>query len=92
MSDDDEWNREGVSVVLDESNDVRSVRVVPDFGSARSVVGLDAHPATPLWQASTLPWIKTTKVLDSEERQLWRRYERGLRVVQVGDATRPLSG
>ncbi|PGF16168.1 hypothetical protein CP556_08615 [Natrinema sp. CBA1119] len=92
VRDDDDWNREWVSIVLDESNDVRSVRVVPDFGSARSVVGLDAHPATPLWQANTLPWIKTTEVLEPEERQLWRRYERGLRVVQVGDATRPLSG
>lgn len=90
--EDDDWNREWVSVVLDEANDVRSVRVVPDFGSARSVVGLDAHPATPLWQANTVPWIKPKEVLEPDARQLWRRYERGLRVVQVGDATRPLSG
>ncbi|MXV62057.1 hypothetical protein GS429_08285 [Natronorubrum sp. JWXQ-INN-674] len=90
--DSDEWNREWVSIVLDESNDVRSVRVTPDFSSARSLVGLDAHPAVPLWQANTTPWIKTKQVLEPEERQLWRRYERGLRVVQVGDATRPLSG
>ncbi|WP_436343993.1 hypothetical protein [Natronorubrum sp. FCH18a] len=92
VRDDDDWNREWVSIVLDESNDVRSVRVVPDFGSARSVIGMDAHPAVPLWQANTLPWIKTTQILEPEQRQLWRRYERGLRVVQVGDATRPLSG
>jgi AraC-like DNA-binding protein len=89
--DDDEWNREWVTVVLDESNEVRSVRVVPDFNAARSVVGLDAHPALPKWQANTVPWIQTKQVLDPEERQLWRRYERGLRVVQVGDATRPLA-
>ncbi|WP_253184571.1 hypothetical protein [Natrialba sp. SSL1] len=92
VRDDDDWNREWVSVVLDENNDVQTVRTVPDFGAARSVVGLDAHPAVPLWQANTVPWIKTTDVLESEARQLWRRYERGLRVVQVGDATRPLSG
>ncbi len=92
MSDDDDWNREWVSVVLDENNDIQTVRTVPDFGAARSVVGLDAHPAVPLWQANTAPWIKTTNVLEPEARQLWRRYERGLRVVQVGDATRPLSG
>jgi len=90
--DDDEWNREWVSVVLDESNDVQTVRTVPDFNAARSVVGLDAHPAEPIWQANTLPWMGTTEVLDIEARRLWRRYERGLRVVQVGDATRPLSG
>ncbi|MFT4930267.1 MAG: DNA-binding transcriptional ArsR family regulator [Natronomonas sp.] len=89
--DDDEWNREWVTVVLDESNEVRSVRVVPDFNAARSVVGLDAHPALPKWQANTVPWVQRNEVLDPEERQLWRRYERGLRVVQVGDATRPLA-
>lgn len=91
VHDDDEWNREWVSVVLDESNEVRTVRVVPDFNAARSVVGLDAHPALPKWQANTVPWIKDRQVLEPEERQLWRRYERGLRVVQVGDATRPLA-
>jgi len=90
--DEDTWNREWVTVVLDEANDVRQVRVVPDFSSARSLVGLDAHPAAPVWQANTVPWITTRNVLESEQRRLWRRYERGLRVVQVGNATRPLSG
>ena len=89
--DEDAWNRELVSVVLDESNDVRSVRVVPYLQSARSVVGLDAHPALPKWQANTVPWIQDRAVLAPDERRLWRRYERGLRVVQVGDATRPLA-
>jgi len=90
--EEDEWNREWVSVVLDESNDVQTVRTVPDFKAARSLIGLDAHPAEPIWQANTLPWMATKQVLEPEARRLWRRYERGLRVVQVGDATRPLSG
>jgi hypothetical protein len=90
--DEDTWNREWVSVVLNESNEVRQVRVVPDFGAARSVVGLDAHPSDPVWQVNTVPWIQSRAVLDPTERRLWRRYERGLRVVQVGEATRPLSG
>jgi len=88
----DDWNREWVTVVLDESNDVQQLRVTPDYSAARSVVGLDAHPAEPVWQANTVPWMATREVLSPEERSLWRRYERGLRVVQVGDATRPLSG
>jgi len=90
--DDDAWNREWVTVVLDESNDIQQVRVVPDFGAARSVVGLDAHPSLPIWRANTVPWIESCEVLEPDERRLWRRYTRGLRVVQVGDATRPLSG
>jgi hypothetical protein len=91
--DDDGWNRTWLTVVLDESNDVQTVRSVPDLspGLTRSVIGLDAHPALPVWQANTYPGIQRARVLDPEARQLWRRYERGLRVVQVGDATRPLA-
>jgi hypothetical protein len=89
--EDDAWNRVWVSVTLDEDNDVRTVRSAPDFSQARSVIGLDAHPAQPVWAVNTVPHINTTDVLGAEERRLWRRYERGLRVVQVGDATRPLA-
>lgn len=90
-NDDDAWNQTWVSVVLDKHNDVQTVRTVPDLSAARSVVGLDAHPALPVWQANTLPWIQRKRVLEPEERHLWRRYERGLRVVQLGEATRPLA-
>jgi len=90
--DQEGWNRSWVTVVLDEQNDVQTVRSTPDLNLCRSVVGLDAHPALPKWQANTLPHIQRRQVLDPEERRLWRRYERGLRVVQVGTATRPLTG
>ncbi|MFC6973630.1 hypothetical protein ACFQL1_01460 [Halomicroarcula sp. GCM10025709] len=80
-----------MTVCLDEDNDVRTVRTAPDFSQARSVIGLDAHPAQPKWAVNTVPHIDTTAVLDPEQRRLWRRYERGLRVVQVGEATRPLA-
>jgi len=89
--DDDGWNRVWVSVAMDEDNGIRTVRTAPDLSQARSVIGLDAHPAQPVWSVNTVPHINTTEVLDPEERQLWRRYERGLRVVQVGEATRPLA-
>ncbi|MFB6299134.1 MAG: helix-turn-helix transcriptional regulator [Halobacteriales archaeon] len=89
--DDDAWNRQWVTIVLDDANEVATVRSTPDFNAARSVIGLDAYPALPKWQVNTTPWIQSRTVLDREERRLWRRYERGLRVVQVGDATRPLT-
>jgi len=89
--DDDGWNREWVTVVLTEDNELRTVRCAPDFSQTRSVVGLDAWPSRPKWMVSVHPSIQTKSVLEPEERQLWRRYERGLRVVQVGDATRPLA-
>jgi hypothetical protein len=88
---DEDWNAAYLTVVLDETNEVRAVWNVPDFGPARSVIGLDAHPALPRWRLNTVPWIERTAVLEGEERQLWRRHERGLRVVQIGEATRPLT-
>ncbi|WP_435349736.1 hypothetical protein [Haloarchaeobius sp. HRN-SO-5] len=91
VRDDDGWNREWVTVVLDDTNTPVTVRTSPDFSQARSLVGLDAHPSQPVWSVNTVPYIQTRQVLDPEQRQLWRRYERGLRVVQVGDATRPLA-
>ncbi|WP_435175612.1 hypothetical protein [Halorussus sp. AFM4] len=89
--DDDGWNREWVTVVLTDDNELQTVRCSPDFSQTRSVVGLDAHPARPKWMADVHPNIQVKQVLDPEERQLWRRFERGLRVVQVGTATRPLA-
>jgi len=81
-----------LSVVVDDENTVRSVRSTPDFSQARAVVGLDAHPSMPLWELNGPPGIDRDAVLDPTERRLWRRYERGLTVVQVGDAARPRSG
>jgi len=89
--DEDDWNRQWLTVVLDEDNTVRSLRNTPSLGLAQSVIGLDAHPAMPLWNR-VHPSFDHDRILDTDERRLWRRYERGLHVVQVGDATRPLSG
>ncbi len=87
--DDDFWNREWVTVVLDDTNEIRRVRSTPDFSGARSVVGLDARPNTRLWRRNVAPSMTREPVLDPEARRLWRVFERGLRVVQVGDAVRP---
>jgi hypothetical protein len=89
--DEEDWNRQWLTVVLDEDNTVRSLRNTPSLGLAESVVGLDAHPSMPLWHR-VYPSLEKDEVLEPEERRLWRRYERGLQVVQAGDATRPLSG
>ncbi|QLD84637.1 hypothetical protein HWV23_02830 [Natronomonas halophila] len=89
--DDDGWNREWLTVVFDSRNELQQTWTTPDMGLTRSVIGLDAHPALPIWQLQVHPEIQRRKVLDVDERRLWRRFERGLRVVQVGDATRPLA-
>ncbi|WP_161569884.1 ArsR/SmtB family transcription factor [Salinigranum halophilum] len=91
VHENDGWNRVWVTVVLDEDNRVRTIRAAPDLSLARCVIGLDAHPSAPLWQRNTRPDITTEPLLDADERRLWRRFERGLTVVQVGEATRPLA-
>jgi DNA-binding transcriptional ArsR family regulator len=55
------------------------------------VIGLDGHPAQTQWELNVHPDIETSAVLDPEERALWRRFERGLLTVGVGDATRPFT-
>jgi hypothetical protein len=90
-SDEDGWNRTWVSIVLDADNTVQTVRDTPDLGSARSIIGLDAHPAVTQWEENVHPVIETTAVLDPQERALWRRFERGLLTIGVGEATRPFA-
>ena len=62
-----------MTIVLDKSNDVRTLRTVPDMQLAASVVGLDAHPARPVWQSNTLSHIQPMAVLESDEWALWHR-------------------
>ncbi|WP_137287445.1 hypothetical protein [Halorussus salinisoli] len=90
-TDDDPAGINRLSVVVDDQNTVRTIRQVPDFSICRSVVGLDAWPCYPLWERNIRPGIRLNRVLDAEERQLWRLFERGLAVVRVGEATRPMT-
>lgn len=54
-SDEASWSRTWVTVVVDDTNRIRTVRSVPDLSGARSVVGLDAHPSRILWRRNTTP-------------------------------------
>lgn len=91
--DADGWNRELVTVVLDQDRELDRVRCKPDFSLARSVVGLDAHAQDndPVWRVNSANSIETHRVLTPTEETLYRRYERGLYTVQIGDATMPMT-
>jgi hypothetical protein len=90
---DDGWNYVYVDLVLDQRADVVSLSQIPDLSLTRSVVGLDAHPqpGVPYWLVDVHPDMDTTRIMDTEERTLYRRYERGLFTVQVGDSTQPVT-
>ena len=74
-----------IRVVFDDNYDIELLQVVPDFSEARCVIGLDAHPTEPKWKANTLQSIDFEQLLSDEEAQYWRRNERNLEIVQVGD-------
>jgi hypothetical protein len=91
-NDEIAWNQEFLTVVLDASHSLETVRQSPDVSQANSVIGLDAWPSKYLWEQNVHPEVDISQVLSRRERQLWRRIERGLQVVQVGDNPRPRSG
>lgn len=66
-------------------NEIKIVQVLPDFEKARSVVGLDAHPAMAKWKANTIPSIEERQVLSQDDLHEWRRNYRNLHIVQAGD-------
>lgn len=72
-------------IVFDSSNEVKILQAIPDFSRARCVIGLDAHPTEWGWRANTLPSIETVQLVDNEDLHGWRRKERNLKIVQVGD-------
>jgi hypothetical protein len=74
-----------IRIVINESCEIRLLQVVPDFSEARSVIGLDAHVTLPKWRGNTTQEIEKTEILDSGELHRWRRNERNLKIVQVGE-------
>jgi hypothetical protein len=72
-------------IVFDSSYEIKTLQAVPDFSRARCVIGLDAHPTKSKWQMNTLRDIKTDKLVEGEKLHEWRRKERNLKIVQVGD-------
>jgi len=72
-------------IVFDSEYHVRLLQAIPDFTEARSVIGLDAHPTMPKWKANTLSSIEKNQIINSDDNHKWRRNQRNLTIVQVGD-------
>lgn len=80
-----------VTLVIDSDNNITTVRTVPNFDSARLVIGLDAYPVVPLWELNTGLKMKKTCLQPLTSRRLWRRFQRNLYVIQVGQNQRFLT-
>ncbi|MBB6090516.1 hypothetical protein [Halobacterium salinarum] len=79
---------QGINVVMNSKGKIRHVHYSPDLSEARCVIGLDAFPSEYRWGLNTVGDLIRTDVLESTERQVWRREERGLEIVQIGTNTR----
>lgn len=78
-----------IRIVFDNENAINILQVAPDFSAARSVIGLDAHPTNPKWKANTLDNLSFGRILNEDEEQLWRKNERNLNIIQVGNNKNP---
>lgn len=72
-------------IVFNRDYDLRLLQAIPDFSEARSVIGLDAYPTMPKWRANTVPSIAMNRIVDSDDLHRWRRAQRNLTIVQVGE-------
>lgn len=79
--------RQLVSMVLNEADKITTLRIVPEMNEARTVVGTDAHPIQQLWQLNIGDAMSVDTLLSGKERRLWRRYERRLCVIRMGQGT-----
>jgi len=82
---------DNLSIVINDKNTIKTIRVVPDLTSARSIIGLDAHPSPLRWQLETDVEFTLKEILDKEESNWWRRNQRQLRVIQVGGNSNSLT-
>ena len=74
-----------INVILEEDDyEVNLLQVKPDLSEAKSVIGLDAHPAMAKWRANVGQSIGKKQIVDAEEHQMWRKNERNLFIIQVG--------
>jgi hypothetical protein len=85
--DPDTPPRERINLVLNETNTITTLRVIPILNNARSVIGLDAYPVEELWQLNVGDSMTVQRLMSERERRLWRRFERRLVVIEMGRGT-----
>lgn len=88
-ANDFRYSRTRVTVVIDQNNRVQKVWNAPELGNARTVICLDAWPSMPEFHQNVGENLVLKELMTEGERERWRRFERGLEVVQIGDAARP---
>jgi len=78
-------------LAFDVQNTLKIIQNPPSLQSCRCVIGLDAHPSENLWEFNLDIDLERGDLFTTDERQYWRRQERGLHVVQIGNNTSPIT-
>jgi len=80
-----------LSIEINRENTIKTIRKIPDLTTARSLIGLDAHPSPYRWELETGIGFTTQEILNEVEAKWWRRNQRQLRVIQVGNRSYSLT-
>ncbi len=83
------FNRTRIQLLIDEDNNPLGYWNIPELGNARSIVCLDAWPSIHEWKQNIGEGLSVERLISDEMFENWRRHERGLEVVQIGEADRP---
>lgn len=86
---DKRFNRTRITLIVDDDNKPTVYWNVPELGNARSIICLDAWPSIHEWKQNVGEALDIKPIVTPDEFEKWRRHERGLEVVQVGEGDRP---
>lgn len=86
---DPRYSRTRITLIVDDENKPTAYWNVPELGNARSIICLDAWPSEQEWKQNIGDNIDIHEIVNPSEFEKWRRHERGLQVVQIGDGVRP---
>jgi len=87
--DDPRYSRTRITLIIDDDNHPTVYWNVPEMGNARSIICLDAWPSIHEWKQNVGNNLEVEEIVTDEEFVNWRLFERGLEVIQIGDAARP---
>jgi len=86
---DKRFNRTRITLIVDDDNKPTVYWNVPELGNARSIICLDAWPSIHEWKQNVGENLDIKPIVTDYEYEKWRRHERGLEVVQIGEGARP---
>ena len=89
--DDSRYSRTRITLIVNENNIPTVYWNVPELGNARSIICLDAWPSVHEWKQNIGENLKIKNIVSDEEFAKWRKFERGLEVVQIGEGAKPAS-